>query len=74
MDVSAGGLLDQHEVIVHASAYNESALVRGHKLSQPWGEPEGEDLCDELGHKVEQANGAVLREGGGFLPFGQEGD
>ena len=63
-------LLHEQEVLVDTPAGDESALVSRNHGPKPRSEPQRQHLCKELCNEVDQANGAVVRKGGGVRALG----
>ena len=49
----AGGLLDQHKIVVHTPPGDECTLVGGDELAQARSEAQGEDFCNALRDQVD---------------------
>jgi hypothetical protein len=52
--------LDKHKIIMNASLFYESALIRRDQIWEARGMPKGKDLGEDLGDVVHQTNGSKV--------------
>ena len=67
-------LLDEKEVVMHATASDECAFVSGDNFPHPWNKTQGEHLGEQLGEQVYEADRSILGKRGGFQMLGKKGE